>query len=300
MPNQNSPYAGEGYLNFSSAPGGDAFTLDDLFPEAEGQVSPTPATPEHPQVTSQPQADPSSEPDYFLRAGKSVYKTREDAEKSLEYKDSLIEDMRQKAIAKFGYDLANDRPTNSTPSQPSQAQPVNYAQDGKKFYYDLSDAVSKQDAGKYAEVTQKFVYDLLAPVAPLLGEVARTRAERITEGEIADFGNFKRSNSYTETLSSMPVLKQAIEVAENSPEAANQLPDLYKLAYFAGQGRRVPELMRAQQTASQAQPTPARPTTTPSTMAPPPPAPPPDLRTSEGRKAIMAAAEAKGVADYKW
>ena len=282
-------------VDLSAAPGADT-TWEDLFPSEDAPTPPqTTAAPEHPPQEP-PQAPPPA-PEFFIRASKSVYKTPEDAVKGLDEKDSLIDSLRQYAIEKTGYDPVTRQPARQEPQAPqSQFQ---YLGNGKKLFDDLSDAVTRRDPERYEQVLRTYNNEQLAvnfaPVAPLLSEVARQKAIR-TSGK--DIPSFLDSPEYKQTLEAMPTLQNAIQSAEADFSFSDRLPELYQLAYLAAQGRRVQAA--PPQPVPQTPPPAARPTTAPSTMTPPAPGVNPDMRTSEGRKALIRDAESRGVLDFKF
>ena len=284
LPNSNG-------LNFSDAPG-ESYSLDDLFPNPEVDTAPAPS-----ESDTAPQA--SSPEDVFLRAGETIYKSREDALSGIAHKDAVIQDLRSKLASSTGIDPITGKQLVVAHPQAQPEAPLNYTQDGSRYFDDLVEAVQKNDRVKYTAIQQKFIQDTLAPIAPVIVNVAKANAVENVSSDIPDFRTFQSSSAYKETLEAMPSLKAAIETGEKYLDASSQLPELYRLAYFAGKGRQAPELVR--QAAQAPAPTQtSRPTTSPSTMTPPPPAPPADLRTTEGRKAIIAAAERAGVADRRW
>jgi len=300
MSDNNSTIIGQ-RVDMTDAPGGD-FDLDQLFgnPEADPLASTTQPQPPQPPAQTQPQAPaPAQTPEneYFLRTPTgTVYKNAEEASRGIAEKDNLIERLRQAEIARTGVD-----PVTGKAVQP-QAQPevVNYAQNGEKLYDDLVEAAQRGDRKAYAQVYQKFFNDMASPLMPLLTDVSRSRAVEAVATDIPDFRTFRASNSYNEVLESEPLLREAINQAENNLGFSNNLPGLYRLAYFASQGRRVPELVKNAAVPTSA-PQPQTRTTVPAaTMTPPPPAAAPDLRTPEGRQAIIREAEAKGIADIKF
>lgn len=275
-------------------PGGD-IPFDDLFagPSNGGTVTEPAAIP----VTATPQAPPApttpAEP--FLKAGQSVYNNREEAERSLAYKDQLIEQLRQVEIRRTGID-----PITQKVVPPEPQGPVNYRTNQAKYLEDLVAAVNKSDPSKYFEAQQKMVYDVLEPIAPIISEFARTKAINTVSQEIKEFGSFRSSQEFQDTLTALPELKAAIEWAEKDITMSERLPQLYKTAYWATQGRKTPEIVQSAVQAVTPPNPPARPTATSATLPPPStPSVAPSFGSSEGRKAIMAALEGR-IADAKW
>jgi len=294
--NQTKPYE----LNLSDAPGGD-ISFDELFP-AEGTTqattlgNPPSVAPQAPQ----PEAQPSAEEQFFLKTGNSVYKTEADAIKGVTEKDQLIENLRQQHIQATGLDPVSGRPVGAPRAPQGQQTPVsttesNFAQDGAAYVRALTDAYQRQDWNAYGRTQQKFLYDSLAPIAPVFVNAAKQQAISAAESDIKDIRGFIGSEDYNKTLGSNEVLKQAIAAAESDMSYHQQLPGLYKLAYQANQSRTLPELLKAAQAATAQTAAPPRPTATSSTMAPPQPGTAPDIRTPEGRKAIIEQFEQQGL-----
>jgi hypothetical protein len=287
-----------------NVPGGDQL-LDDLFPpDDEFSFATTQNTPAEPASPTPPQATPN-DPDFFLKAGDSVYKSAQEAAEGIRHKDTVIQDMRQKLIAITGYDPLTQKPIGAP--APAAPQESNYAESYESYLRDLQTAVDRNDPAGYARVQQKFVMDTLSPYAGVLVDLSRSQAVEAACKDIPEFRQFKDSQDYREVLESAPKLKQAIELAEQDMRFKADLPDLYKMAYGIGQYRKMPELLRAaaQQPATPNSP-PARPTTSPSHV--PPPAPlrtegqnPNDLlRTPEGRKALIEDAQRRGLDKISW
>lgn len=278
-------------------PGGD-LPFDDLFAQpAEPVAQPTPAQPPAP-AAAEPQApapQPPATPEPFLKAGSTVYNTREEAERSLAYKDQVVERLRNLEIQRTGIDPLTGKPVAPTPQGP-----VSYRTNQGQYFDDLMQAVTKNDRAKYFEAQQKLIYDTLEPIAPLISDFSKQQAVSRVAQEIKDFTGFLQSKEYTDTLEVLPELKAAIQYAESDLNFANRLDQLYKTAFWAAQGRKTPELVQAAAQAATAAPAqPPRPTTTPATMTPPAPGAPPSLNTSEGRKALIAQMESK-LQDVKW
>jgi hypothetical protein len=293
-------------LNFGDAPGGE-LTFDQLFPTDQGAQpttaeSGTPSEPvqPEPQVTA-PVPPPVEE--FFLRAGDSVYKSKEEVERGIQTKDSLIQELRLKEIARTGIDPITNKPVNLGPQQTQPAIP-DYTQDQSRYFQDLVQAVDKNDPKAYYDAQAKLVYDLLAPIAPTITQMARERAvQTASTGEqgIKDLGQFLDGPAYKETLSKIPALQGAIEAAEGDMRMYNQLPGLYQLAYWTSQGQRLPDLLKAAQTQPQSNQAPqTRPLTQPQTPVPPTVQSNFDISTKEGRKAIQDRMEQHGIQNLRW
>jgi len=281
------PYAGGQALDMSDAPGGD-FSLDDLFPPEGPDTSPQ-AQAEPAAPSPEPQAQPVPvEEEFFLKTPTgTVYKTKEDAIKGIAHKDTLIAEYnRNKPVA--------------TPT-PTPAGPINYAQDPNKFWDDMADAQTKGDKLAFARTLQQFMSDNFAPYVPAVQYGVVQKAFETVSNELPDFRTFHASEDYKNSVEASPVLKQAIEMAENNVQASGQLPELYKLAYMLNLGRKSAEVARTAQ-APVREPQAVRPTTTPGTMSREPiaNAGAPDITTSEGRKAIIERAKQAGLMDQTW
>ena len=300
MPDQHTPGRN---VDLSTAPGGD-INFDDLFPvEAESLVvTPPQAAP----GTNPPAAAPQAPaPEFFLKGSKTVYKTAEDAINGINTKDELIENYRNFLKTKgINPDtLESVQEPQAPAASPQNNSPYKYLNNEQKLFDDLA-RLARTDPAAWGrtlrEYNQEVVAAQVAPVIPLLAEVSRQRAVRQVSQEVSDFNSFMGSSSYNEALEKVPLLKQAIQNAENNFEMSETLPQLYQLAYLTAQGLRKPEPVAAPAPVAVA-PTPqhpVRPTTVaPSSLTPPTPAAPPDLRTSAGRKALIQDLEARGVLD---
>src|SRR5581483_8469419 len=281
MPNQVSPGFDRGFVSMSDAPGAD-IGFDDLFPPETNNLGAPQAPPQGTNPQEPPQATPPTEAD-FIRAGQTVYRTREDAEKGID-PDELKP--RPKA----------PEPT-TTPEPPSQFK---YYQNPKMFD-ELSEAVKAQDKVRYQQILEQHNLEqmnaVFAPVAPYIAEVARQRAVRQVADEVPDFTQFINSQGYRETLKSLPSLEMAVKNAESNFAMAENLGELYKIAYLVNQGRN-----RSANPApiQQSVPPPAvRPTTAPSTMTPPAPAPPTSDWTTnrDSRRQLIKDMEGRGIKD---
>lgn len=284
MPDTNNP---TGQVSFDDAPGGD-LDLDALFGNPEVQPTTASAQPEPQPVTPVVADEP-----FLKTATGTVYKTAEEAARGVEHKDSLIAQLRQQLSEATGND-----PLKKTPQAKG---PVNYIEERDAYFKDLNEAVEKKDTAKYIDVQRKLILDTIAPLAPTITSLVKTQAANAVETEIKDFRQFQHSDEYVKTLDTLPMLKDAIRVAESSPEAVNQLPELYKMAYLANQGRRLPEIVQSQRNVT---PTAVRPTVSSTPVAAPAtPSTPqvqPTLDTSAGRKAIIEQQERAGVESLKF
>jgi len=282
-------------------PAGADTPFDDFF-ATDGPVQPvTPPTPPAP-AAAQPPAPPAppAPPEFFLKAGQTVYKTKEEAERSLAYKDEVVETLRQREIQRTGID-----PLTGKAVQVAPQGPVNYASNQKQYVDDLLAAAAEapKDPTKYFGVQQKFVLDTMAPYAPILNDFSKQQAIATVSREIKDFPAFYGSEDYTKVLEALPELRDAIELSQNDLNFADRQTQLLKTAFWAAQGMKTPTLVQtAVQTAAAIPITPpTRPTMAPSTAVPPTPTPvaTESMETSEGRKAIMARLE-PSVMNAKW
>jgi len=294
-------------FSFSDAPSGVDLSFDQLFPADLGAQ---PTTADNSGATSEPiqlepQAPAPVEPvapsaeDFYLRAGDSVYKSKEDAERGIQTKDSLIQELRLKEIARTGVDPLTNKPVNLGPQQSQPAIP-DYTQDQGRYFNDLVAAVDKNDPKAYYDAQAKLIQDILAPIAPTMQEMARERAINSASTGIQGLGDFIKTPEYQSTLDKVPALKGAIQAAEGDMRMYNQLPGLYQLAYWSSQGQRLPDLLKAAQTQSTNPAPQTRPLTTTQTSVPPTSQARPDITTREGRKAIQDQMEQRGIRDIRW
>lgn len=283
---------GDVLFDTSDAPGGD-LNLDDIF--GESYSTSTTVEPANPPQPAPVATTTQAEPVIKTKTG-TVYKSIEDAVSGIEHKDSLIAQLREQVKQNTGQDpLAARRP------QPPQ-QPASYLDDGEQYFEDIAKAVSNKDTKAYLSAQQKLIWDSLGPLAPTISSLSIANAERVVSQDIPDFKGFRTSEAYERLQSESPLLAEAIRTAEANPAAAQQLPELYKVAYFSSQGRRVPELLQTART--ETPPVQPRPTVH-STQVPPPvtpstPVSQPSLNDSGGRKALISQMEAQGISNLKW
>jgi hypothetical protein len=248
-------------------PSGD-LTLDDLFAEPQ----PTTAT----SVPFQPPATTPAETYAY------TYRTREETEKGIRDKDAYIAQLRQE----------ND----SLKAQPGPVS-VNAPQP-TRFIDKVKHAVQEAEAGRpevYERVMEDFFMERMAPAAAILMENAKEIAVRKLETSNPGIRSFIGSDAYNAYLAERPVLKRAVEAAETNINYVPDLTQIYQIAHEASLGRRVPQAAPPAETQT---PTP-RPTLTPSTPQPPAVTPAPDLRTKEGRDALIREYEQRGIAGAK-
>lgn len=284
-------------------PAGDA-AFDSLFQELEPTTphasTPAPTQPQAP-VEQQPQAQPTPPQATFElknASGSVNYKSADEAIRGIESKDATINQLRNTVIAMTGYDPLT--------KQPSQSQPISYLSSPDRYAKDLTEAAEEGSRtgrfDKYGQVQARFVGEIIqsqiAPYVPNVLQAGRQNAINRMAQAVPDFPTFYGSAEYEQTLEATPALRRAIATAEQTPDYQAELPELYKLAYEVRQAAKLREQIKSGNAAPPNQP--ARPTLQPTTLTPPSSPSPqarPTLATSEGRKAIIAGAESKGVLD---
>lgn len=287
-----------GKVNLSDAPAAiDDATFDSLFPAeptpvATSSQEPAPAPAAAAAQPSQPANGQPSQP--FIKGTKSVYNTPEAAVEGINQKDALIEQLRQRYALTTGIDPITGQPVAASPQAPQSG--IDYYQQPDAYIKDAYDAMQKGNTQRYRDVQAKFLFDTLKPLQPVIQRAAREQAIDVVAQEIKEAKPFIGSPQYDQTLESVPDLRDAIKTAEADPQFHHRLPGLYKIAYLAGQGRQLPEILQAQAaqrpTNPPAQP---RPTLNPSTPAPPQPTARPSFKTIDGIKATIAEAESRGM-----
>jgi len=292
--------APNGIVQLGETPGGIDATFDSMFatdsnaPAAQPQQQQV-ATQQPPvqQQVAQPQTPAQQE--FFIKGDQSVYKTHEDAVRGLNEKDGLVKTLRERYALVTGIDPITGRPVeNAIQSQPPV---LDYTQNPSKFMEDLYSAAKGGQADNYVAVQQKLVMDTLKPVAPLIQDLVRTKAINEVSKENAEASKFFGSEQFSQTMNSLPELKQAIGAAETDSRYYSQLPGLYKLAYLAGQAMNIKSVL--QQQASQTPPPvlqPVRTSAQPSTPGLPSPqaVARPNLGTIEGIREVIRQGEARG------
>lgn len=308
-----------GVIDLSASPAGalDDAAFDALFSDTPNVVvAPAPAQPaapiqqsdtsQQPTVTqTQPQTQPpptpqtSSQP--FLKGEKSVYNSADAAIAGINQKDALIEQLRQRYALTTGIDPITGQPVG----QPVVQQgPTDYYSDPNKYLNDLiaagKEADPAQAAAKYRDVQAQFVRDTLKPLQPIVSQYTRQTALQNLQSqspELKDVGTFIGTPTYQKALDLNPDLKQAIAISESDFRFSDRLPGLYKLAYLAGQGMQMPDLIKA----AQQQPAPQIPSQQPirTTAQPTTPSMPqqtarPSMRDINGIRATIQEMEARG------
>ena len=292
------------------------FDLDKLFAEPDPSVPPQPPQPA-PAVPNAPAPQAPSQPEFFLDAGTSKYKTREEAARGYAEKDAAIAKLRQYAIDKTGVDPLTGKAVEKPAAQTTE--PVSYLKDGKKYVEDLVAALQKPDGQeRYAKIQQKYFEEIagqmLSPYIPVVRDAAKVRAIEEVSQKDTQFRAFLGSEDYKSTLEAFPDIKISIEQAEADPRFADRLPSFYRLAHTASLG------LKAQEAASRpptppVQPAnglpapPVRPTAGGASLTPPPTAGTPTatraatdelLRTPAGRRQIIEQAQTSGAMDFKF
>lgn len=305
--NGNTP---PGTVDLSDAPAGlDDATFDSLFPsDGQNVVAAPQAQPVTQTVQQQQQPTPQAQPvtqvtqpsttsQPFIKGDKSVYNTAEAAVQGINQKDALIETLRQRYALTTGIDPITGQPVTQA-NQPIQPQVPDYNQDPKLYMQDLYKAAQTTPEA-YRDVQQKFLLDTLKPLQPYIQKAAREQAmEALTsDPSLKDAGTFIGTPAYQAALDNNPELKNAIVAAESDMQWHSRLPGLYKIAYLAGRGQQLPDLL-AQQSAAIPNSTPSAPVRTtaqPTTPNAPAPSARPSFGTLEGIRATIAEAEARGM-----
>lgn len=286
-------------------PGGD-LTFDQIFGSESdtsltaGAANPTNADSQ--TTTTQPAAQLTQvvQPSWELKStdGTINYKSAEAALEGIQHKDALIQQLRDKYKAVTGVD-----PIKPLPIEPQA--PESYIQNPTRFAEDLAAAAKEGNAQKYTQTQLRLVEEYIAPFRPIMQDFTRSRAQAQVTSEIAEFAPFRTSDDFQKTLTRNPALAQAIQGAETNPQFAQQLPELYRLAYQSHVASRVPELVQAaqaaaatqvapvrQQASAQSTLTPGNPTTAQSSQE--------MLRTKEGRAEIKRQFEASAGMNQDW
>lgn len=261
-------------------------------------------------AATEPQA-PASTPitEFVLKTNTgTVYKSIEEAAKGIEQKDQLIANLRQMVSAVTGED-----PLNRKSGQPTTTQPrTGYLQDPNRFAQDLTQAATNKDWNKYLQTqlapVREYIEQQFGPYLPALQNVGKQQALDSITRTVPDFKQFYGSDSYNKVMEARPRLANAIKFAESN-NLQEDLQELYQIAHDQSVAMRMPELVKAQQTARPQTPVPRTPASVRTMTAPTvrgdsslsgrEPAQP-GMSTPAGRKALMAELEAKGVLDSRF
>jgi hypothetical protein len=294
-----------GVVQLNNAPAGlDDATFDSLFPAEPSQQVVTQPVQQVPanagqQTQQQVQQTPQTQQDqFFLKGDKSVYKTAEDAQRGINEKDAVIEQMRQRYALVTGVDPITGKPVGIN-GQPQEA--VDYYQQPDQYLDALYSAAKKGGPEAYRDVQAKFLFDALKPLQPVIQKAAKDQAVEILAQEIPNAKPFIGSPHYAKALELNPELKNAISISEQNQQFHSRLPGLYKLAYLTAQGMQLPELLRAQATQTQTPSTQVqqtqqvRTTVQPQTPSVATQATPPSFKTIDGIRSVIREMEAKGV-----
>src|SRR5271166_354558 len=230
-----------GVVQLHDAPGSlDDEAFDSMFPAEPRQLqTPVQQTVVQPAGTtpqSQTQEQIDAQNQYYLKADKTVYKTADEAIKGINHKDEIIardkatiEQLRQRYVLTTGIDPITGQPVGQP--QQTNAQSLDYSRNPDKYLDDLAKAAQGGKPSDYAQVQGKFIDDRLAPLAPLIAQVARQQA--ITEASKInpEIGKFVGTEQYDKTMQYNPDLANAIATAEQNSQFHSRLPGLYKLAH---------------------------------------------------------------------
>lgn len=247
----------------NDAPGGVDNFLDSLFQPAPTVITSPPIV--QAQQTQEPQAQttiPSPQaPSFSLKAGSTEYKSIEEAQRGIEHKDALIEQMRRQLQVVNGVDPIT--------SKPVQNQPISYMQNPKQYLEDLVNG-AETDPAKYVSTQQQFIGEILSPLMPIVNRTIQREAEEQLSAQFSDFRTVQASPEFKKFVTDRPALSNAIEAAKNNPQLSGILPELLGTAYLATKGlsgNTVPVQQVIQQPDAQN----VRPTLTQSTLTPPDP-----------------------------
>jgi hypothetical protein len=299
--------APNGVVQLDTAPAKfDEATFDELFPAEPNQtvIAPVqqtqprqePAAPVTPGVTPPVTQDPNK---FFLKGDRSVYETLEAATKGVNEKDALIETLRQRFALTTGIDPLTGKPV-ALNGQP-QPEVIDYSQRPDAYLEDLYKAAKTGTPEAYRDVQQKFIFDSVKPLQPILQKAARDQATEALVHELPTAKDFVGTPAYHAALDANPELKQAVNVGETDHRFHSRLPGLYKLAFLTAQGMQLPELLKAQaaqpktQTQQVTQTPPVRTTVQPTTPGVGTPTAPPSFKSIEGIRAIIRDSEARGM-----
>ena len=231
MPNPQAPNPGTMSVDNSGAPGAD-LDFDSLFPP-EGTEGAAPLAPPAAAATPAPAA-PQQDQFFLDVSDKTKYRTREDAARGIAEKDSVIEKLRKEIIDAKGVDPLTGQPVQ----RPVPLEQVSYTQDPKRFVSDLNAAIQKADPSAFYQTFEKLINEKLSPYGPALATVSRSAAVEMVGNEVKSIRDFISSEDYRSTLAAVPGLKRAIETAELDPRYSGDLPEMYRLAFYAAQGRK--------------------------------------------------------------
>jgi hypothetical protein len=242
----------------------------------------------------------------FIRAGSTVYKSREDAIRGIETKDATIEQLRQMVAAASGIDPLKKGNAGNQPNGD-----VSYHSDPARYARDLRQAADHGektgDWRAYLAVQDKHAMEVVQQTvgryAPVVQRASRQEALDSVNKEFSDFKDFYGTEAYHQALDARPKLKEAISYLEQNPDQGSDLQELYKSAYDVFNSKRLADQLR--QASTQSNPTQPRMPSKPQSMTALAQRPGTaevkgDLRTSAGRKALIAEFEARGGMDKQF
>lgn len=306
----NPPVGDEDFDSFFQRIGVDGESL------ADSNAIPAEPTPEPPEPAAQPAPKSPDLSKFELKTSTgTVYKTPADAVKGIEQKDQLINQLRSMVAAVTGED-----PLSKSGIKPGQTtapqKPIRYIEDSRRFAQDLTKAAElgqKTDNwDPYRNIMGQFTYEVVqsavGPYMPVVQNVGKQQALEDVSKEIPEFRNFYGSPEYQKGLEERPKLASYIQQLEGNPTGQEDLREMYRSVYDHYQAKRLPELVKQNQTPPN--PTPRMPMQSQAPRRAPlvvpdqtqtiAHTPKPSLSTPEGRKAIIAEAEARGVADVQF
>jgi len=289
-----------GIVDLSKSPAGlDDATFDSLFPAEPAQKVVAPVQQVQQQVQgTQPQqtqttqtATQATVTEPFIKGEKSVYKTQDAAIEGINQKDALIEQLRQRYALTTGIDPITGQPVG----QAQQQLVDDYTQNPNKYLDDLYAAAKQGGPQAYLQVQQKLIMDTLKPYAPTLNTLAEVQAVDSLAKELPEAAKFVGTPVYQRTLEANADLASAIATAKSDNRFHSRLPGLYKLAYLAGQGMQLPELLKANTSQTQTQTQQVRTTAQQTTLAPSTEAAKnPSFKNIDGIRATIKDLEARG------
>jgi hypothetical protein len=279
-------------------------------------ISAEPTTAEAEPAPQAPAIQP--EPPKFELKTKTgtVYKSLEDTVTGIETKDRTIDQLRSMLAAVTGED-----PLSKSGIKPGQTtapqKPVSYLQDDVRFAQDLTQAAEQgqktNDWKAYRNTLGQLMYEVVqsavGPYIPVVQKVGRQEAMEAVAKEVPEFRNFYGTKEYQEVLERRPKLAGYIQTLEGNPTMQEDLAEQYRDVWNEHQVRKLVELASKPAPVSQ-NPTPRMPThstRTPDFKSEPndgmrsqKPASKPTLATAEGRKALIAELERRGLADVNF
>lgn len=288
-------HAGE--VNGSSTDLGQESTAQQPQTEVEEQPVSESVTP-----AAKPQVEAEKPFQFKTRTG-TVYNSLEDLQRGVETKDETIARLRNALTAVTGEDPLKK-------GQPETQSRVSYLERPDRYAEDLTSAAElgqkTKDWRKYAEVQRQFLLENLEQtVGPYMPAVQKGLKQDILESvekDISGFKDFYGSEAYKKALENRPLLSETIDTWEKQPgpQAQKVLREAYELVWDSANARKIPDILQQQKQPSTTQPrmpmsnSQLTPQSTPNTNNKP------GMDSSEGRKAIIANLESKGVKDFRF